>query len=319
MEKLVLVTGGGGFIGSNLVDGLLKTGRYKVRVIDNFATGLRANLAHCAEDIELVEGDIRDLETVEMAMQGVEIAFHQAALPSVARSVKAPMTTDAVNVGGTLNVLSAAHRSGVRRLMFASSSSVYGDSQSLPKREDHPTRPMSPYAVSKQAGESYVSVFHRLYGIETVPIRYFNVFGPRQDPTSQYSGVIAKFITCALKGEPYPVQGDGAQGRDFTYIDNVVQANLLAAEAQGVDGQPINVACGARRSLLEMIEALNRISGQSLDTVFAPGRAGDVKQSQADITRARQILGYAPSVDFEEGLRRTFEWYRAMGEEHFAQ
>lgn len=317
MNTRVLVTGGGGFIGSNLVDGLLKTNRYEVRVLDNFSTGLRKNLAEHANEIELIEGDIRDLETVELAARGVDTVFHQAALPSVARSVEAPLTTDAVNVGGTLNMLSASHRAGVRRFVFASSSSVYGNGKSLPKHESHPTQPMSPYAVSKQAGESYVRVFHGLYGIETVPIRYFNVFGPRQDPTSQYAGVIAKFISCALKGEPYPVYGDGMQGRDFTFVDNVVHANLLASEAQGVDGDPMNVACGTRVNLLEMVEILNRITGANLDVVFHEARSADVKQSQADIGRAKDILGYEPLVDFEAGLRRTVDWYEKCGGEHF--
>jgi UDP-glucose 4-epimerase len=315
MGMRVLVTGGGGFIGSNLVDELLHQG-HSVRVLDNFSTGLRRNLVDQAPHIELIEGDLRDYSMVERAVREIEVVFHEAALPSVARSVEAPLTTDAVNVGGTLNVLNAASRAGVRRLVFASSSSVYGDSQILPKHESHPTRPMSPYAVSKQAGESYVRVFHRLYGLETVPLRYFNVFGPRQDPTSQYAGVIAKFISCALKGEPYPVHGDGTQGRDFTYIENVVAANLLAATAAGVDGDPMNVACGGRVTLLEMIAALNKITGQELPIVFSDGRAGDVKQSQADIARAREVLGYEPSVDFEQGLRRTFDWYARNASEH---
>lgn len=317
MGRLVLVTGGGGFIGSNIVDGLLDTGCYEVRILDNFSTGMRQNIAHISHDVELIEGDIRDLETVEKAVRGVDTILHQAALPSVARSVEAPRTTDQVNVGGTLNVLSAAHKAGVRRVVFASSSSVYGDSRTLPKHEELPTSPMSPYAVSKLAGEHYVRVFHTIYGMETVSLRYFNVFGPRQDPTSQYSGVIAKFISCALRGEKYHVFGDGLQARDFSYVENVVQANLRAVEASGICGQALNIACGAKTTLLEMIDKLNELVDSRIDTVREPERAGDVRESQAAIDAAAEAIGYAPTVDFPTGLHRTLEWYRESEGAHF--
>ena len=306
----MLVTGGAGFIGSNIVDALLADGGYKVRVLDNFATGLRSNLRHCRADIEMIEGDVRDVETVEVAVDGVECILHQAALPSVPRSVRAPNTTNEVNVGGTLKLLSAAHSAGVRRFVFASSSSVYGDSETLPKDESMQPRPMSPYAVSKLTGEHYVRVFASLYGMETLSIRYFNVFGPRQDPTSQYSGVIAKFITAALRGQPFVVYGDGLQARDFTYIDNVVRANLAALKAEHLAGDAVNVACGGRTSLLEMIQALREITGTRAEVRFEAPRNGDVRYSQAAIDAARQLLGYEPTVDFREGLEKTVEWYR---------
>lgn len=309
-HPLVLVTGGAGFIGSNIVDALLTDGGYRVRVLDNFATGRRENLDHCRSSVELVEGDMRDLETVEAAVEGVDCVLHQAALPSVPRSVKAPNTTNDVNVGGTLKLLTAAHKTGVKRFIFASSSSVYGDSDLLPKHEGMTPNPMSPYAVSKLAGEHYLRVFANLYGMETISLRYFNVFGPRQDPTSQYSGVIAKFITAALEGSPFVVYGDGQQARDFTFIDNVVQANVRALKAESLAGQAINVACGGSISLLEMIECLKDITGCSSPVEFMPPRAGDVKYSQAAIDDAATILGYRPSVDFAAGLGRTVEWYR---------
>lgn len=305
----VLVTGGAGFIGSNIVDGLLADGGYRVRVLDNFATGRRENLTHCLGDIEVIEGDIRDLETVEEAVNGIEMVLHQAALPSVPRSVKAPVTTNDVNVGGTLKLLSAAHKAGVRRVVLASSSSVYGDGEQLPKHEGMTPNPRSPYAVSKLTCEHYTKVFADIYGMETLAIRYFNVFGPRQDPTSQYSGVIAKFMTAALDAKPYTVNGDGTQARDFTYVENVVNANLLALKADHLDGSAINVACGARITLLDVIETLGSLTGRTGEVVFAEPRIGDVRFSQAAIERAGEVLGYAPSVPFEEGLRRTLEWY----------
>jgi nucleoside-diphosphate-sugar epimerase len=305
----VLVTGGAGFIGSNIVDGLLADGGYRVRVLDNFATGRRENLTHCLGDIEVIEGDIRDLETVEEAVNGIEMVLHQAALPSVPRSVKAPVTTNDVNVGGTLKLLSAAHKAGVRRVVLASSSSVYGDGEQLPKHEGMTPNPRSPYAVSKLTCEHYTKVFADIYGMETLAIRYFNVFGPRQDPTSQYSGVIAKFMTAALDAKPYTVNGDGTQARDFTYVENVVNANLLALKADHLDGSAINVACGARITLLDVIETLGTLTGRTGEVVFAEPRIGDVRFSQAAIERAGEVLGYAPSVPFEEGLRRTLEWY----------
>lgn len=310
-KPLVLVTGGAGFIGSNIVDALLEDGGYGVRVLDNFATGLRSNLQHCRDQIEMVEGDIRDVETVEMAVEGVDCILHEAALPSVPRSVRAPNTTNEVNVGGTLKLLTAAHSAGVKRLVFASSSSVYGDSDVMPKTETMTPNPMSPYAVSKITGEYYVRVFARLYGMQTASLRYFNVFGPRQDPTSQYSGVIAKFITAALNGEPFVVYGDGQQARDFTYIDNVVRANVAALKAEHLDGVVMNVACGGQVSLLEMIEELQAITGTDAEVRFEEQRVGDVRFSQAAIDVARATLGFEPSVSFREGLERTVDWYRA--------
>lgn len=306
---LVLVTGGAGFIGSNIVDGLLADGGYRVRVLDNFATGRRENLTHCLGDIEVIEGDIRDLETVEEAVGGVDMVLHEAALPSVPRSVKAPVTTNDVNVGGTLKLLSAAHKAGVRRVVLASSSSVYGDGEQLPKHEGLTPNPRSPYAVSKLTCEHYTKVFSDIYGMETLAIRYFNVFGPRQDPTSQYSGVIAKFMTAALDDKPFTIHGDGTQARDFTFVANVVDANLLALKADRLDGSAINVACGDRITLLDVIETLGTLTGRTGEIVFAEPRVGDVRFSQAAIERAAEVLGYTPSVPFEEGLRRTLEWY----------
>jgi nucleoside-diphosphate-sugar epimerase len=310
-RPIVLVTGGAGFIGSNIVDALLADGGYAVRVLDNFATGRRENLSHCLPDIELVEGDIRDMETVEEAVKGVHCILHEAALPSVPRSVKAPITSNDVNTGGTLRLLSAAHKAGVFRVVYASSSSVYGDAEVLPKDESMTPSPMSPYAVSKLAGEYYMRVFAQLYGIETLAIRYFNVFGPRQDPTSQYSGVIAKFITAALQGDSFVVYGDGLQARDFTYVANVVDANLLAVKAPKLSGETVNVACGDRVTLLDMVAGLNRMVGRELPVEHREPRPGDVRYSQAAISRAADLLGYAPTVGFEEGLARTVDWYRS--------
>jgi UDP-glucose 4-epimerase len=298
-----LVTGGAGFIGSNLAEALVKSG-HQVRVLDNFATGARANLAAVAGTVELLEGDLRDAAIVERAVQGMEVVFHQAALPSVARSLEDPATTHAVNATGTLTLLLAARRAGARRVVYASSSSVYGDSPTLPKREEMPTQPKSPYAVSKLGGEQYCQVFAAALGLETVSLRYFNVFGPRQDPTSPYAAVIPKFLAAMRRGEPPVIFGDGKQSRDFTYVENAVRANLLAAEAPRVSGEVLNVACGARVTLLELVEHLNRLLGTRLDPVFAPRRPGDVRHSQADLTRAAALLGYHPTVDFPEGLAR---------------
>jgi UDP-glucose 4-epimerase len=305
----VLVTGVAGFIGSNLVDALLSEG-YNVRVLDNFITGHRANLAHCLNDIELVEGDIRDDETVVSAVRGIDMILHEAALPSVPRSIAAPVVSDSVNVGGTIRLLSAAQKAGVQRVVMASSSSVYGDTEILPKTEEMTPRPMSPYAVTKLTGEHYLRVFSELHGIETLSIRYFNVFGPRQDPTSQYSGVIAKFMNAAVQESTYTVCGDGLQSRDFTYIDNVVNGNLLALKAPQLGGEVVNVACNDRITLLEMIDGLNAIIGKELPVEFLPSRKGDVKHSQAGIEKAKVLLGYEPTVSFAEGLKKTLDWYR---------
>ena len=296
-----LVTGGAGFIGSNLAEALVKSS-HRVRVLDNFATGARANLT--AGAVELLEGDLRDAAIVERAVQGIEVVFHQAALPSVARSLEDPATTHAVNATGTLTLLLAARRAGVRRVVYASSSSVYGDSPTLPKREEMPTQPKSPYAVSKLAGEQYCQVFAAAFGLETVSLRYFNVFGPRQDPASPYAAVIPKFLTAMRRGERPVIFGDGKQSRDFTYVENAVRANLLAAEAPRASGEVINVACGARVTLLELVEQLNHLLGTYLDPIFAPPRPGDVRHSQADLTRAAALLGYQPTVDLQEGLAR---------------
>ena len=305
----VLITGGGGFIGGHLVDRLLALG-HGVRVLDNFSTGRRDNLRQTLAHIELIEGDLRDPDTVRRATRGAEVVYHLGALPSVPRSVNDPRTTNAINVEGTLNVLLAARDAGVRRVVLASSSSVYGDTSVLPKIETMPPQPRSPYAISKLAAEQYTCSFTSLYGLETVALRYFNVFGPRQDPTSQYAGVIARFCTTALSGGPYTVQGDGQQSRDFTYIENVLRANLLAAEMPDIAGQVFNIACGERVTLLEMIAILNRLLGAEIPVEHGPARSGDVRHSLADIQKARRLLGYTPEVSFGEGLARTLAWYR---------
>jgi len=300
-----LVTGGAGFIGSHIVDELVRRGE-PVRVLDNFSTGKRENLQSA---IEVIEGDIRDLDTVRRATRGVDYLLHQAALPSVPRSVTDPLTAHEVNVTGTLNVLISAREANVKRVVYASSSSVYGDSPTLPKHEDMPTNPLSPYAVSKLAGENYCGAFHQVYGLPTVALRYFNVFGPRQDPTSQYSAVIPKFIASLLSDEPPTIYGDGTQSRDFTYVANVVYANLLACERDEAVGQVINVAYGERYTLLALYQELLDLTERKLKLVFAPARAGDVKHSQAAIDKAIQMLGYAPKVGWRDGLRQTVEWY----------
>jgi UDP-glucose 4-epimerase len=301
----VLVTGGGGFIGSHLAERLLERGA-EVRVLDSFATGRRENLVHLP-GVEIVEGDVQSFERAHHAVRGCDYVLHQAALPSVPRSIQDPLTTNAVNVTGTLNVLLAARDAGVRRVVYASSSSVYGSNEQLPKREDQPVAPISPYAVSKLAGEGFCRAFTTIYGLECVSLRYFNVFGPRQDPMSQYAAVIPKFIAAALDGTRPVVFGDGEQSRDFTYIDNVVEANLLALESSAGAGEVFNVACGERVSLNAVLGMLAELSGTELDPDRQPGRPGEVRHSQADVARARDALGYRASVDFAEGLRRTFE------------
>jgi len=312
LSKLYLVTGGAGFIGTHLVERLLREGR-GVRVIDNLSTGRKDNIEPFLPSIEFVEGDVRDLSVVNGAMRNVGCVFHQAALPSVPRSVKDPVSTNEVNVDGTLNLLVAARNAGVERLVYASSSSVYGESPVLPKKESMAAQPLSPYAVSKYAGELYCQVFHRVYGLETVCLRYFNVFGPRQDPGSQYSGVVAKFITCLLDAEPPTIFGDGEQSRDFTDIENVVEANLLAARIDGVSGEVFNIACGQRLAVRELARLLGEVVGApaGLTPRFAGERAGDVRHSLADISSAAMRLGYEPKVSTKEGLKRTVEWYRS--------
>lgn len=305
----VLVTGGAGFIGSHLARRLLDDG-HEVRVIDNFSTGSRSNLEVLGDSIDLVEGDIQSYERAHNAVQGREIVFHEAALPSVPRSIQDPLTSTAVNVIGTLNLLLAARDSGVRRVVYASSSSIYGADKTLPKSEDQAPKPISPYAVAKLASEGYCRSFSEVYGLETVAIRYFNVFGPRQDPLSQYAAVIPRFITALLRGEAPVVFGDGEQSRDFTYIDNVVEANLLAARAEGVSGQTFNIACGERISLNRLLDELRAIIGTDVEASYLEGRPGDVKHSLADIGRAREQLAYEPLVSLDEGLRRTVEHLR---------
>lgn len=306
-----LVTGGGGFIGAHLTKRLLREGR-AVRVLDNFATGHRANLEDVIGEIELIEGDLQSYERVHNAVRGCDLVFHLGALPSVPRSVQDPLTSNATNVTGTLNVLLAARDEGVRRVVYASSSSVYGAGAELPKHEGMPALPIAPYAVSKLAGEGYCRAFHEVYGLETVSLRYFNVFGPGQDPRSQYAAVIPNFIAAVLEDRPPIVHGDGEQSRDFTYVDNAVEANLLAADAEGAAGQAFNVACGERTSLNEIVAQLAALTGREIEPVNTDARPGDVRHSLADIDSARTILGYDPTVTFEEGLRRTYAEYREL-------
>lgn len=343
-----LITGGAGFIGSHLVEELLRRGK-RVRVVDDFSTGKRKNLDLAVESVrrsgvrvlleesaetgekglapqawlEVLEGDIADPSLARRAVEGVTYVLHQAAIPSVARSVEDPLRTDRVNVGGTLQLLRASVEAGVSRFVYASSSSVYGDAPALPKREDMTPDPLSPYAVSKLAGEHYCRVFHRVYGLETVSLRYFNVFGPRQDPASEYAAVIPKFLSAVLRGEPPTIFGDGEQTRDFTYVANVVEANLRALESPEAPGRVFNVGCGERISLnrlLELIyEAIGKVRGWNVAAPnprpldfpsprHLPPRPGDVRHSQADVTLARTLLGYEPRVTLEEGLRLTAEW-----------
>jgi UDP-glucose 4-epimerase len=303
----VLVTGGAGFVGSNLVRALLERGD-SVRVLDNFSTGNRGNLAGLDDDVEVVEGELRSYERVHAAVRGVELVFHQGALPSVPRSVHDPLTTSAVNVEGTLNVLLAARDEGVRRVVFASSSSVYGNSGTLPRTETQHLDPISPYGVSKLAAERYCVSFSRVYDLETVALRYFNVFGPRQDPRSQYAAVVPKFIAAISAGEPVPIYGDGEQSRDFTYVGNIVDANLRAAVADGVSGAVVNVATGTSFTVNELADTIAAILGREVEKTYLPARAGDVRDSWADIAEAQRLLGYECSIGLEEGLRLTAEF-----------
>ena len=309
MAQVWLVTGGAGFIGSNLVRAILTTGR-RVRVLDNFLTGFRENLAEVLADIELVEGDIRHAATCRRACAGVDAVFHQAAVPSVPRSMEDPQTSFDVNVAGTHHMLMAAREAGVRRFVQAASSSAYGASEDLPKRETMPLAPISPYAAAKAADELLAATFYRAFGLPTVSLRYFNVFGPRQDPTNQYAGVIAAFALRMLRGERPVIYGDGTQSRDFTHVENVVQANLLAAEAPDVHGEVVNIGCGEAIGLNQMVAVFNEVLGTAMEPVYEPPRAGDVMHSLADIAAAGKLLGYKPKVRFGEGLRQTIAWYR---------
>jgi nucleoside-diphosphate-sugar epimerase len=305
-----LVTGGAGFIGSNIVHELVRRGD-RVRVIDNFSTGKRENLSGILDRIELLDGDLRNPDDVHQAVSGIDCILHQAALPSVPRSIRDPVASNESNVSGTVNLLTAAKDAHVKRLVFASSSSVYGDTPTLPKTEDMPPNPRSPYAVSKAAGEYYCRVFFEVFGLKTVILRYFNIFGSRQDPASPYSAVIPLFIAKIGKGERPVIFGDGTQSRDFTFVENAVRANLLAVAAPDAPGKTFNIAGGKRHSLNDLVEKLNKIIGTALDPSYAEARRGDIKHSLADISLAKRHLGYEPLIDFEEGLRKTFEWYTA--------
>jgi len=307
-SQTYLVTGGAGFIGSHMVDALLDAGHH-VRVVDNFSTGKRDNLAHVMDRIDLHEISITDLDALKQAMQGVDYVFHFAALASVPRSVDDPLGSNEHNVTGTLNVLISARDAGVKRVVYAGSSSAYGDLESEFKSEDMPPRPLSPYAVAKLAAEQYCHVFTTVYGLETVTVRYFNVFGSRQDPLSAYAAVIPKFVTAMLDDQPPMVEGDGLQSRDFTFIENVVHGNLLACHTEGVAGETFNIACGGRIDLLSMIDLINKHMGKQIAPVFTDPRPGDVRHSRAAIDKARQMLGYEPIVSFEDGLARTLDWY----------
>ncbi|MCI0332930.1 MAG: SDR family oxidoreductase [Planctomycetes bacterium] len=306
-----LVTGGAGFIGSHLTEALVERGT-RVRVFDNLCTGHRENVTRLGKRVEFIEGNLVNRDDVERALDGVEVVFHQAALASVPRSVDAPLDTNAACVTGTVNLLDVARRSGVRRVVFGGSSSAYGDQPTPAKHEGLLPAPLSPYAAAKLAGEFYCQAFTATYALETVIIRYFNVFGPRQDPKSQYAAVIPKFITQMLAGERPTIFGDGRQSRDFTYIDNIVHGNLLAAEASDAVGRTINVACGESFDLLQLVDGINQVIGTKIKPIFEPARSGDVRDSLADISLARKLLKYEPTVSFNEGLRRTVEYYQHM-------
>jgi UDP-glucose 4-epimerase len=308
----ILVTGGAGFIGSHLVEALLKKG-HRVRVLDDFSSGDRRNLKAVRQDVEVLKGDCADPAAARRAAKGMEVVYHEAAVPSVPRSVKEPLLSHRANATATLSMLVAARDAGARRLIYAGSSSVYGDSPKLPKREDMPLRPLSPYGVGKMTGEHYLRVFAQLYGMETLTLRYFNVFGPRQNPGSPYSGVISLFVTALLQGRTPVIYGDGTQSRDFTYVDNVVDGNLKALRAKGAQGQVVNVATGRRVTLKELLEGVAREAGVPPVARHQPPRNGDIKHSLADITLARELLGYRPVRSFEAGLKTTVAWYRETG------
>jgi nucleoside-diphosphate-sugar epimerase len=313
--SLYLVTGGAGFIGSHIVEELLKRGE-AVRILDNLFTGKLENIDFVKQyqpssiNYELVKGDIRDLDSCRKACRGIDYILHQAALRAVPRSIDDPSSSNEVNVAGTLNILLAAKDAGVKRVVYASSSSVYGDSETLPQKESQSPSPLSPYAVSKLAGEYYCTVFSKIFGLETVSLRYFNVFGPRQDPKSQYAQVIPLFIRLALEGKPLEIHGDGMQSRDFNYINNVVEANLLAAKASGAAGQVVNIGSGQAHSVLEIADSLSSIIGRKPEYHHTPPRRGDVLHTLADINKAKELLGYVNLVEFEDGLKNTIDYYR---------
>lgn len=304
-----LVTGGAGFIGSHLVERLVADGQ-RVRVLDDFSSGKRSNLAPFADRIEIVEGDLRKPADCQRACRGIEFVYHQGAVPSVPRSVEAPQTSHDANINGTFNILMAAKDAGCRRVIFAASSSAYGDQPELPKRESARPDPLSPYAVQKLVGEHYCRVFHCCYGLETISLRYFNVFGPRQDPKSQYAAAIPAFVSAILKNEPPTIYGDGEQTRDFTYIGNVVHANVLAAKVAKTSGEVVNIACGQRVSVNQIIRQINQLLGRDVRPNYVDTRPGDVKHSLADISLAQKLLGFEPTVGFEEGLRLAIDWYK---------
>jgi len=308
-----LVTGGAGFIGSNIVEHLVGQGK-SVRVFDNFSSGKRENVRAFAGKAEIVEGDLRDAKSIQQVVNGVRFVLHLGAIPSVTRSVEDPRTTTEVNITGTVNLLLAARDAGVKRVVFTSSSSVYGDTPTLPKREEMTPSPLSPYAVHKITGEYYSRVFWRLYGLETISLRYFNVFGPRQDPQSQYAAVIPRFITAIMRDESPIIFGDGKQTRDFSHIDNVIDANVAACEAPNEAlGESFNIACGSRISLLGLVDTVNKILGKKINPKFDPPRPGDILHSQADISKAEKLLGWKPRVEFSEGIAKTIAWYQRQG------
>jgi len=308
MDKY-LVTGGAGFIGSNIAEELVKRG-HPVRIIDNFLTGKRENISSFLDKIELAEGDIRDYDACSRALEGVDFVLHQAALPSVPRSIEDPLLTTEINIKGTLNILLASREAKVKGLVFASSSSVYGDDPNLPKKEGTVGNPLSPYAISKLTGEKYCRVFSQIFGLSTVCLRYFNIFGPRQDPSSQYAAVVPNFITRMLKGESPTIFGDGEQSRDFTYVSNVVEANILASKARGVSGEVFNIACGERTTVNSLASNLSKILKTEISPSYDEPRPGDVRDSFADISEAGKMLKYEPLVPFGEGLEETIRWYR---------
>jgi len=304
-----LVTGGAGFIGSHLVETLVNKGQH-VRVLDNFLTGRRENLVEFLDKIDLIEGDMRDFSTCERALDGVDYVLHQAALPSVPRSIEDPVLTNAINVGGTLNLLVASKEAKVKKIVFASSSSVYGDDPNLPKKEGTEGVPLSPYAVTKLMGENYMRVFSEIYGLGTVSLRYFNIFGPRQDPFSQYAAVIPNFITKVIAGESPKIYGDGEQSRDFTNVANVVKANLLAVESEDISGEVFNIACGDRITVNTLFKKIRQFFQKDIDPIYVDPRPGDILHSFADIAKAQKMLGYEPAITFDDGLKETIQWYR---------